>query len=110
MGVMYVQVGPVGTTRVNFRIPDELIEKADIAATITHKNRTELVTEAFREYLNEIEDEAAFREDLVDMYLDDEIEYDVLAAFLGRQDAEAVRASKSILEHGEELSDDLAGL
>lgn len=100
----------MGTTRVNFRIPEELIEKADLAAKITHKNRTELVTDALRTYLDDIEDEESFKEDVVDLYLDGEIEFDVLSEFLGRQDAEAVRASKSILEQGEDIADEMADL
>lgn len=99
----------MGTTRVNFRIPDELLEKADVAATITHKNRTEIVTEALREYLDGVEDEDAFREELVELYLDDEIGYDVLKTFVGRQDAESVRASKAVLDRGDDIASDLAG-
>lgn len=100
----------MGTKRVNFRIPEELIEKADVAAQITHKNRTEIVTEALREYLDEIEDMEAFKEELVERYLDDDISYDVLKEFVGRQDAEAVRASKTLLDQGEDIADDLAEL
>lgn len=100
----------MGTTRVNFRIPDELIEKADVAAKITHKNRTEIVTEALREYLDEIEDTEAFKEELVERYLADDIEYEVLETFVGRQDAEAVRASKKLLDQGNDIADDLAEL
>lgn len=99
----------MGTTRVNFRIPDELLEKADVAAEITHKNRTEIVTEALREYLDGVEDEDAFREELVELYLDDEIGYDVLKTFVGRQDAESVRASKAVLDRGDDIASDLAG-
>jgi len=100
----------MGTTRVNFRIPDELVEKADVAAKITHKNRTEIVTEALRSYLDEIEDEDAFNEEIVELYLEDEIDFDVLKTFIGRQDAEAVRTSKAVLDQGEDLADELAGL
>lgn len=100
----------MGTTRVNFRIPEELIEKADIAAKITHKNRTEIVTEALRTYLGDIEDEDAFKEAVIDLYLADDIEFDVLSEFLGRQDAEAVRSSKAILDQGEDLADEMADL
>lgn len=100
----------MSTTRVNFRIPDELIEKADVAAKITHRNRTELVTDALREYLDGVEDEAAFREELVELYLEDEIGYDVLKAFVGRQDAESVQASKTILDRGDDIAGDLAEL
>ncbi|ELY46935.1 MULTISPECIES: ribbon-helix-helix protein, CopG family [Natrialbaceae] len=100
----------MGTTRVNFRIPDELVEKADVAAKITHKNRTEIVTEALQSYLDEIEDEDAFNEEIVELYLEDEISFDVLKTFIGRQDAEAVRTSKAVLDQSENLADELAGL
>lgn len=100
----------MGTTRVNFRIPDELIEKADVAAEITHKNRTEIVTEALREYLDEIEDTEAFKEELIERYLAEDISYEVLKTFVGRQDAEAIRASKTLLDQGDDIADDLAEL
>lgn len=95
---------------MNFRLPDELVEKADIAAEITHRDRTAIVTEALREYLQEIEDDEAFRERVVELYLDDEIGFDALKAVVGRQDAESVRASKSLLERGEDIADDIAEL
>lgn len=100
----------MGTTRVNFRIPEELVEKADVAAQVTHRNRTEIVTEALRAYLDEIEDEEAFRGDVIDLYLDDSIGFDTLREFLGRRDAESVRASKALLDDGESLADELAEL
>lgn len=100
----------MGTTRVNFRIPEELIERADVAAKLTHKNRTEVVTEALRAYLDEIEDEDAFKEDVIDLYLADEIGFETLQTFLGRQDAESVRASKELLADAEAMADDLTEL
>lgn len=100
----------MSTTRVNFRIPDELIEKADVAAKITHKNRTEIVTEALRSYLDGVENEDTFREELVELYLEGEIELEVLKAFVGRQDAESIRASKAILDRGDEIAEKLAEL
>jgi len=100
----------MGTTRVNFRLPDDLVEKADVAAEVTHRNRTEIIKEALREYLETVEDDEAFREAVVDLYLDDRISFEVLAEFVGRQDAESVRASKSLLDQGEELADELADL
>ncbi len=100
----------MGTTRVNFRIPEELIEKADVAAKLTHKNRTEIVTEALRGYLDDLEETETFNQELVELYLADELEYAVLEEFLGRQDAEAVRVSKTLLEQGEGIAEDLAEL
>jgi len=98
------------TTRVNFRLPDELLEKADVAAEVTHKNRTEIIKEALQEYLEEVEDDEKFKEAVVELYLDDQISFDVLTEFIGRQDAESVRASKTILDQGDELADELAEL
>ena len=100
----------MGTTRVNFRLPDDIVEKADVAAEITHKNRTEIVKEALTEYLREVEDDEKFEEAVVNLYLDGDIGFDMLVEFVGRQDAEAVRTSKNLLDRGDELADDLADL
>jgi len=100
----------MGNTRVNFRLPDNLVEKADVAAEVTHKNRTEIIVEALREYLGEVEDDEKFQEAVVELYLDDKIGFEVLKEFVGRQDAESVKASKTILDQGEDLADELAEL
>lgn len=99
----------MGTSHVNFRLPEELLEKADVAAEVTHKNRTEVVVEALRAYLEDVEDEQ-FTEQVVELYLDDEIGFDVLTEFVGRQDAESVRASRALLDDGEVLADEMADL
>jgi metal-responsive CopG/Arc/MetJ family transcriptional regulator len=100
----------MGTKRVNFRLPEELIAQADVAAEVTHKNRTEILIEALRQYLEEKESDESFREAVVELYLDDQIEFEKLAEVIGRQDAESVRASKQVLDRGEELAHDLAEL
>ena len=96
--------------KVNFRLPEELIEKADVAAKISHKNRTDIITEALRNYLEDVEDQEGFKEAVVELYLDDEINFDILKDLIGRQDAESVRASKALLEQGDELAQELADL
>lgn len=98
------------TKKVNFRLPDELIEKADIAAEIAHKNRTEIIKDALQEYLQEVENQEEFKEAVTELYLDGEIGFDTLKGFIGRQDAESVRASKNLLEQGDEIADELAEL
>ena len=100
----------MGNTRVNFRLPEELVEKADVAAEISKKNRTEIVKEALQAHLDDIEDDEKFREAVVELYLDDEIGFDILKQFTGRQDAESVRASKALLEQGGDMADELAEL
>lgn len=100
----------MSTKRVNFRLPEELIAQADVAAEVTHKNRTEILIEALRQYLEEKESDENFREAVVELYLDDQIEFEKLADVIGRQDAESVRASKHVLDQGEELAEKLAEL
>ncbi|MGB9956427.1 CopG family transcriptional regulator [Haloferax prahovense] len=98
----------MSTKRVNFRLPETLVAHADIAAEVTHKNRTEILIEALRQYLEEKESDEQFREAVVELYLDGQIEFEKLAEITGRQDAEAVRASKEVLDRGEALADKLA--
>ena len=100
----------MGSTRVNFRLPEDLVEKADVAAKVTHKNRTEIIKEALRAYLEDAERDDAFKEAVVELYLDDQISFETLTEFIGRQDAESVRASKATLDQGEELADELADI
>jgi metal-responsive CopG/Arc/MetJ family transcriptional regulator len=100
----------MSTKRVNFRLPEKLIAQADVAAEVTHKNRTEILIEALRQYLEEKESDESFREAVVELYLDDQIGFEKLADVIGRQDAESVRASKQVLDQGEELADKLAEL
>jgi len=100
----------MSNTRVNFRLPEDLIEKADVAAKISHKNRTEIIKEALQEYLQTVEDQEEFKEAVVELYLDGEIGFDTLKQFIGRQDAESVKASKTLLEQGDDLADELAQL
>lgn len=100
----------MGTKKVNFRLPDDLVEKADVAAEVTHKNRTEIIKEALQKYLQEVEDDEKFKEDVVELYLNDDIGFETLKQFTGRQDAESVRASKTLLEQGDDLADELAEL
>jgi metal-responsive CopG/Arc/MetJ family transcriptional regulator len=100
----------MGTTRVNFRLPEELLERADVVAEINKKNRTEIIKEALQAYLADVEDNEKFKEAVVELYLDDQIGFEVLKEFIGRQDAESVRASKTLLDQGDDLAEDLAEL
>lgn len=100
----------MGTTRVNFRLPEELIEKADVAAEVSKATRTDIIREALQTYLETIEDDEKFKEAVVELYLNEQINFDVLSEFVGRQDAESIRASKVLLEQGNDVAEDLADL
>ena len=81
-----------------------------MAAEVTHKNRTDIIVEALQEYLKEVENDEKFKENVVELYLEDEISFEVLKEFVGRQDAESIKASKNLLDQGDELADELAEL
>lgn len=100
----------MGTKRVNARLPEKLVTQADAAAAATHKDRTEVIVEALRQYLTDKESDEEFREAIVELYLNGEIEFEQLAAVIGQQDAEAVRSSKQLIDRGEDIIDDLADL
>ena len=100
----------MGTTKVNFRLPNELVERVDVATEVSHKNRAEIVRDALQQHLQELEDNESFQEVAVELYLGDEIGFETLRQFIGRQDAEAVQASKNTLKQGDDLADDLAEL
>jgi len=57
-----------------------------------------------------MEKEEHAHEMAVSLYLNDTIGFDALAESVDRQDAEAVQTSKKLLDHGEALADELAGL
>lgn len=91
-------------TRVNFRLPEALVERADLAAAVEGTNRTEVVGEALRAHLDALEAQEGFRQALVERYLDDEVGFETLRGALGRRDAEAVRASRAVLDGSVELA------
>ncbi|MDQ2055659.1 CopG family transcriptional regulator [Halobellus sp. H-GB7] len=91
--------------KVSVRIPKDLIQRANIAAKVTQKSRGEIVTEALRDHLAELEDEEAFKKDVFDRYLDGQISLGTLNRFLDSGDAESVRISKTLLDQGQEPGD-----
>jgi len=94
--------------KISLRIPKDLVERANVAAKITQKSRGEIVTEALRGHLAELEDEEAFKEDVFDLYLDGQISLGTLNQFLGSEDAESVHISKTLLDQGQGSSDESA--
>lgn len=98
----------MGTTRVNLRLPADLLEKADVVAAVTEKTQSEIIVDALQEYLAKVENDDTFNESVVELYIEDQISFEALNAFVGRQDAESIRASKALLDQGDDTADDLA--
>lgn len=85
------------------RLPEELITHADVASEVTHKNHTELLIEALREYLEGMVTDEEFRESVVELYLADEIDFETLELIIDRQDANAVQSGKRLLDDDRDL-------
>lgn len=96
------------TTRVNFRLPDGLLERADLAAAVTGETRTGVVTDALVRHLAALEADEAFEAALVEAYFDGDVAFEALARVVGRRDAAAVRASAALLDDGESIAAALA--
>ena len=97
----------IGLMRIDLRLPDELVEKTDILAKLEYKNRTDVIKSALTEYLRGA---AATRlmEKAVESYLDDKLTYNELAVVIGRQNAESVKVSKSLLARSDRIAEDIA--
>ena len=100
----------MGTTKVNFRLPNELVERVDVATEVSHKNRAEIVRDALQQHLQELEDNESFQEVAVELYLNGGIRFETLKEIIGRQDAETVQPSRTLLEQDDDLTDELAEL
>ncbi|NIA09349.1 MAG: hypothetical protein GWP10_06385, partial [Nitrospiraceae bacterium] len=98
----------IGLTRIDFRLPDELVEKTDILAKLEYKNRTETIKSALAEYLRRVEITMQLKEKAVESYLNDKLTYNELAAAIGRQNAESVKVGKRLLERSNRIAEDIA--
>lgn len=96
------------TKRISTRFPEDLLEEMDVAAAVEHMDRTELMKRAVTDYLDRLADDPGFREKVVDLYLRDRISLEKLGLLIGTEDAQAVRASKDLVDQGEALARKLA--
>lgn len=97
-----------GLTRIDLRLPDELVKKTDILAKLEYKNRTDVIKSALSEYLRRVETTMQLKEKAVESYLDDKLTYNELVVIIGRQNAESVKVSKSLLERSDRIAEDIA--
>jgi predicted DNA-binding protein len=98
----------MGKTKINLRISKDLVKRADVVAKITDKSRGEIVTDALRDHLTELESQEAFKRDVFDLYLDGRIGLETLNQFLDSKDPESVHISKTLLNRTKDPDDDNA--
>lgn len=99
-----------GKKRVQFRAPRGLVKRADALATVFETDRTDILTNALREYLREASHDDNIKQEIAGAYYDDDITFQQLKGLVGHEEAANFRVLKSQLsdEFLEETAEELA--
>src|SRR6056297_1818323 len=84
--------------RVHFQSPEYLVERLDAIAELFDKDRTDVLVEAIREYINETADSETFQELVATKYYDDQLEFETVKQLVGAETAQRLRLLKADLE------------
>jgi len=84
--------------RVHFQSPEYLVERLDAIADLFDTDRTDLLVEAIREYLEETADSETFQELVATKYYDDQLEFETVKQLVGTETAQRLRLLKADLE------------
>lgn len=94
--------------KISARLPEELLEEIDALAELEISDRTTIMKQALREYLERARSDARLKEQAVRRFLEGRIGYRTLCQLLGPEEAEAVRVSKRLMDQGAKLARKLA--
>jgi len=84
--------------RVHFQSPEYLIERLDAIAEIFDKDRTDLLVEAIREYIQDTAESEGFQELIARKYYDDQLEFESVKQLVGPETAHRIRLLKADLD------------
>ena len=88
--------------RVHFQSPEYLVKRLDAIADLFDTDRTDLLVEAIREYIEDTADSETFQELVAVKYYDDQLEFETVKQLVGAETAQRLRLLKADLE-GEPL-------
>jgi len=94
--------------RVQFRAPHRLIDRADALAAVLGADRTDVLLQALREYLQDAAHDDALTQEIAAAYYDDEISFEQLKTLVGAEEAANLRVLKQQLDT--DFHDEVAGL
>lgn len=86
--------------RVHFQSPEYLVDRLDAIADLFDKDRTDLLVEAIREYIEETAESETFQELVATKYYDDQLEFETVKQLVGAETAQRLRLLKADLESG----------
>lgn len=84
--------------RVHFQSPEYLVERLDAIANLFDKDRTDLLVEAIREYLEDTAESETFQDLVAERYYNDQIEFETVKQLVGAETAQRLRLLKADLE------------
>ena len=84
--------------RVHFQSPAYLVERLDAIADLFDKDRTDVLVEAIREYIEDTADSETFQELVAARYYDDQLDFETVKQLVGAETAQRLRLLKSDLK------------
>ena len=84
--------------RVHFQSPEYLVNRLDAIADLFDTDRTDLLVEAIREYIEDTADSETFQELVATKYYDDQLEFKTVKQLIGAETAQRLRLLKADLE------------
>lgn len=84
--------------RVHFKSPPELVERLDAVADLFDRDRTDVLNEAIREYVQETAETEAFQQQVAERYYDDRLAFENVKQLVGAETAQRFRLLKTDLE------------
>ena len=84
--------------RVHFQSPEYLVERLDAIADLFDKDRTDVLVEAIREYIEDTADSETFQELVAAKYYDNQLDFETVKQLVGAETAQRLRLLKSDLE------------
>lgn len=84
--------------RVHFQSPEHLVDRLDAMAEILDTDRTDLLVEAIREYVDETADSERFQELIATKYYDDQLELETVRTLVGAETAQRLLLLKADLD------------
>lgn len=81
--------------RVHFQSPEYLVERLDAIADLFDKDRTDVLVEAIREYIEETADSETFQELVATKYYNDQLEFETVKHLVGAETAQRLRLLKA---------------
>lgn len=84
--------------RVHFQSPEYLVERLDAVASLFDKDRTDLLVEAIREYLEDTAESETFQDLVAERYYNDHLEFETVKQLVGAETAQRLRLLKADLE------------